>query len=250
MRVQSLACPNCGAPLPIQPAQTLAACVYCNSTVRILPAEAAAAPVAVRAVEVGPEVIDEVKRLLLLSQHQPAVEYYARAAGVDPAAAETAVKAIEKNMAYYPPLTLRGVALLFALDAVFLAGLLAGGWLLLQQQWIWGMVLILVCAFLALGNVLVLARGLRGFMISRRGEPAAAEIRQLWIISRHEARVPYELTRLLLEVQPAGRAPYLAEANGFILETSKPKFQVGRRVQVRFDPKDPRRVVLMGPEAS
>src|SRR5689334_13584605 len=106
---ESLDCPNCGAPLPRQSTQTLAACLYCNSTIRITPG---AAPVATRAVEVPPEVIDEVKRMLLVSQHAQAVTYYAKEAQVEAAAAEQAVQGIERNMAYYPPLSMFGVALI------------------------------------------------------------------------------------------------------------------------------------------
>jgi hypothetical protein len=247
MRIESLDCPNCGAPLPVTTAQTLAACVYCNSTIRIMPAGAGGTPAtAVRAAEIGPEVIDEVKRLLLTSQHFPAVEYYAKQAGVDQAVAEKAVKAIEATIAYYPPLTVRGLIMLVALDVVFTAGLVGSGWLIYRGQYLAGIGLLLVCAFLMLGNVLVLSRGLRGFLTAQRGQPAAAEIRKVWIISQHKARVPYELMRLLLEVRPAGRAPYTTEANCFVTAPSKPKFHVGRLIQVKYDMNEPRRVVVVG----
>lgn len=247
MRIESLDCPNCGAPLPLKAAQTLAACVYCNSTIRITPAGAGGAPAAaVRAAEVGPEVIDEIKRLLLTGKHFPAVEYYARQAGVDHGAADTAVKAIEKTIAYYPPLTVRGLVMLLALDVVYTAGLLGGAWLIYREQYLVGIALVLVCAFLTLGNVLVLSRGMRGFLTAQRGQPALAEIRKVWIISQHEARVPYELMRLLLEVRPAGRERYTTEANCFVTAPSKPKFQAGRTIQVKYDPAEPRRVVVTG----
>jgi hypothetical protein len=220
--------------------------VYCNSTIRISPIGAGGAQAAVRAAEVGPEVIDEVKRLLLTGKHFPAVEYYARQAAVDHAAADTAVKAIEKTIAYYPPLTVRGLVILVGLDVIYTAGLLGGAWLIYRGQYLVGVVLLLVFCFLTLGNVLVLSRGMRGFLTAQRRLPALAEIRKVWIISQHQARVPYELMRLLLEVRPAGREPYLTEANCFVTAPSKPKFQVGRTIQVKYDLAEPRRVVVTG----
>jgi hypothetical protein len=95
-----------------------------------------------------------------------------------------------------------------------------------------------------------MSRGLRGFMTAERGQPAPAEIKKLWIISAHQAKVPYELTRLLLEVRPAGRVAYQTEANVFVTEPSKPKFQVGRMIRVKYDPNAPRQVVVTGAEGS
>jgi hypothetical protein len=181
-----------------------------------------------------------------MSKHYDAVEYYAKAAGVDRTAAETAVKGIEKTIAYYPPLTMKGLILLAALDVVYLSGLLAGGWLIYRDQYVIGIVVLLVFLFLTAGNVFVMSRGLPGFQTAQRGQPAPAEIRKLWIISAHKAKVPYELTRLLLEVRPAGQTPYQTEANVFVTAPSKPKFQVGRIIRVNYDPNEPRRVVVTG----
>ena len=50
---------------------------------------------------------------------------------------------------------------------------------------------------------------------------------------------------MLLEVRPAGGAPYTMEANCFVTAPSKPKFHVGRMIQVKYDPSEPRRVVVM-----
>jgi hypothetical protein len=242
--IDSLECPNCGAPVPRVPAQTLAACVYCNSTLRIDPAAGGGVQ---RANEVLPEVIDEVKRKLLLAQHYPAVQYYAQQAQVSEAAAETAVKAIERNMAYYPPLAPAGLVLLVALEFVNAALLLGGGWLAWQGRWLPGVLLILLGAFLALGNTLVIMRGLPGLRLERRGVAARAEIRKRWVISQQRIRgEPAELTRLLVAVRPPGQPPYTAEANCFVSEKSRPKFEPGRIIQVKYDPADRRRLVVTG----
>jgi hypothetical protein len=136
--------------------------------------------------------------------------------------------------------------MMLVLEVIYTLGLLGAAWLLLQEQYVVGIIVLLVFVFLSVGNVLVLSRGLRGFMTAQRGTPAPAEIRKLWIIKAFDARVPYELTRLLLEVRPPGRAPYQTEANVFVRAPSKPKFQVGRIIQVKYDSGDPRQVVVTG----
>lgn len=247
VNVESLHCPNCGAPLPLQPMQTLAACMYCNSTIRITPG---AAPVATRAAEVPPEAIDEVKRLLLLRQHAPAVSYYAQAAQVDAAAAELAVKGIERTMAYFPPLSSAGIVLLAAFDLIGLAGLL-GGVLLVQRGSVFvGALVLAVSALFTAANLWVLGRGLPGFMLSLNGRPAAAQVLKTWLIRTDTVRgQPVALTRLLLEVRPDGAAPYQAEANIYVREVSQAKFAPGAQVQVKYDPHAPARVVVEGPAA-
>lgn len=246
VNIESLHCPNCGAPLPVRPGQTLAACVYCNSTVRLTPG---AAPTATRAVEVPPEVIDEVKRMLLTGQRLQAAEYYAKAAQVPSDAAQVAVDAIERNMAYYPPLRGWGVALLAALDLIGMAGLLMGMGLLVQSNWVLGGLLAAVAALFMAGNTLVLARGLPGFLLGLNGRPATARVLKTWLIrTDHVQGKPVELQRLLLEVQPPGGGrPYQTEANILVREARKPSFAVGKTIEIKFDPQTPHRVVVMGP---
>ena len=57
MSIESLNCPQCGAPLNLKPGQTLAACGYCNSSLRIEAATGMAAgalPVVTKAIEIDP----------------------------------------------------------------------------------------------------------------------------------------------------------------------------------------------------
>jgi hypothetical protein len=214
-----------------------------------MPGRSEPAPVATRAVEVRPEVIDEVKKMLLLGQHLPAVEYYSREARVSNAVAEIAVKGIEQTMAYLPPLTALGVLVLVVLEGLSTAAILGGAALMTNAQYLLGIGLVLVGILLTLGSTLVLMRGLPGFILAQRGKPATAQILKRWVIRTNELKGrPVELTRLLLEVRPAepGLAPYQAEANCFVTEPSKPKFTVGSWIQVKYSPGDKRKLVVTG----
>jgi hypothetical protein len=205
--------------------------------------------VATRAAEVRPEVIDEVKNRLLLGKHQEAVEYYSGEARVSTAAAETAVRGIEQNMAYLPPLTGAGVAVLAGLEVLSTGGMVGGALLMMNDQLVAGLALVLVGVLLTLGGTLVLMRGLPGFILAQRGKPATAEILKRWVIRTDPVKgKPVELTRLLLEVRPAepGQAPFQAEANCFVTEPSKPKFSVGSFIQVKYSPEDKRKLVVTG----
>ena len=67
MRIESLDCPQCGAPLALKPGQTLAACVYCNATVRITPASAEAGATAAQAIR-AVESIENLRFCLLRAE--------------------------------------------------------------------------------------------------------------------------------------------------------------------------------------
>jgi uncharacterized membrane protein len=52
------------------------------------------------------------------------------------------------------------------------------------------------------------------------------------------------LMHFMLEVMPAGRPSFMAEATGVIAEASVPRYQPGETITVKFDPKDLTRVAL------
>jgi hypothetical protein len=111
---------------------------------------------------------------------------------------------------------------------------------------------VLIAAGLAwtLLNWFALGRGLRAFWLTHRGTPAPAVILKRWTIRTMKAAgepQPVELVRFLLDVHPAGAAPYETEANGMVRHRSYERTQPGCRMNLRYDPANPAKVVLMGP---
>ena len=247
--VESLHCANCGAPLSLKASQTLAACVYCNSTLRVA-AGGTSQPAVTRMAEIPPEVVDEVKRLLLLGNQPKAVEYYAKQTGLSEAEASTAVAALQRTVGYAPPLNAFGIALLLFYSLLGAATVVYGLTRLTTGQGALGALIVFIGVVWVLANWFVLGRGLQAFWLARRGTPAEAVIVKRWTIRTLKAACepePVELVRFLLEVCPTGRPSYQTEANGMVRQRSQPLTQPGRRMQVRYDPANPSKVVLIGP---
>jgi hypothetical protein len=251
--VESLHCANCGAPLSVKLGQTLAACGYCNSTLRVAAAGDTTQPPVSRMMAVPPEVVDEVKRLLVLGNPYKAVEYYAKETGLPQADANTAVEALRRTVGYAPALNWLGIAMLVVFTGLGLAAAAFGVAQATAGREALGIGLILVGLGWTLLNWLVLGRGLRAFWLTYRGTPAEAVIVKRWSIRTMKATgepQPVELVRFLLEVRPSGATPYQTEANGMVRQRSFERTQPGGRLKLRYDPANPAKVVLLGPVES
>ena len=247
---QSLHCPNCTAPLTIQGQPVLVACLYCNATL-YLTYRQSAQPAAAARPDVPPEVVDEVKRLLVLGQRIKATDYYAKAAQVSEGDAAAVIATIQQSLGYAPPLTPNGLLMFLGYELIALLGLSAGLILLLNGRiGLGGGVMGLAVLF----GVVVrmgLGRGLPGYLLERRGQPALAVIQKTWRINQFAIRGPNPnfatLQRFLLEIHLPNQPIYQAEANGIVSDTSQPRFQPGSRLAVKVDPSNPRNIVIIGP---
>ncbi len=98
MRLESLNCPNCHAPLDYSPGQTLCICLYCHSTIRIhhdTPQPEATADTTVSASDMA-----EIKELLLAGQMATAVQRYQQIAHCSQSEAQTAVTNLSNQISF------------------------------------------------------------------------------------------------------------------------------------------------------
>jgi len=86
----------------------------------------------------------------------------------------------------------------------------------------------------------VIQQGLR-----ETGEPAEATILQVSDTGLTVNNI-YPMVKALLEVRPQGRASYQVETKVLLNRMDIPQIQPGKVVQVRFDPRDPDQVVVVG----
>jgi len=253
IRAESLHCPNCTAPLHVQNKQTLVACLYCNSTIRITYKDTAQ-PAAATRPDVSPEVVNEVKRLLVLGQRLKAVEYYAQQAQISEGDAAAAVATIYQSIAFAPPLSPVGLFLLITAFFISLVGLLGGVSLLFSWRSRPGIEPLVVLFLIVFGliNMFIFGRGLPGYILVWRGRPARATIVKSWPIRSfaRDGRNPplAHLHRFLLEIHLPNQPVYQAEANGIVTNTSLPRFQVGSRLSVKVSPSNPSHIVIIGPK--
>lgn len=244
---QSLHCPNCTAPLHIQDKQTLVACLYCNSTL-YLTYDKTAQPAAATRPDVPPEVVDEVKRLLVLGQRIKATDYYAKAAQVSEGDAAAAIATIQKSLGYAPPLTNLGLLLFVGIELLSILGIAAAFLLLFSGYGLPGFLLLLLSLVATLTFLFAYARGIPGYLLLRRGQSALAVIAKIWPIRTFavSGQNAY-LQRFLLEIHLPNLPPYQTEANGIVSERSLSRFQIGSRLSVKVDTANPRNIVIIGP---
>lgn len=248
MTLDSINCPKCGAPLSLQPHQRLVVCGYCNSSVRVS-LQAKDQPLVRQAEDIPTAVVDEVKRLLVLGLQTQATDYYESKAHVSPQEAKVAVAALNAEIGYVPPLNRQGFLMLIGLALVSVAGVVGAG-ALWQAGWaVPGVGLLIAAGVFAYMNWFALRRSLAATWLMWRGAAGQATILKSWrirVIPLAGQGQSAELLRLLLAVRPSDGAMFQTEANCLVGPQSLPNFQVGSVVEVKYDSKHQKKVVVTG----
>lgn len=105
-------------------------------------------------------------------------------------------------------------------------------------------VLVLVLGIVTLSGLPILRAHFRGQRLATQGETATARVLALRDTgTRVNGQV---LTDVEVEVQPPGGAAFRSSAQAIITPINGPAMQPGRTLNVRYDPNDHRRVVIMG----
>ncbi len=102
-------------------------------------------------------------------------------------------------------------------------------------------VIVLVFVGIFVGRLVM--SGMQNRDVLAHGESAPAQILKVWQTGTVMNEVNPQIG-LLLQVQPANRSAFQAETKMFISMLQIPQFQPGTMVQVKFDPKDPRKVAV------
>jgi len=184
----SIHCPNCSAPLRVSSEQTLAICVYCNSSVRITPPEqpaGEAGPPEASVHDIPKEVIEQVKQMVVDGKRFQAVQYYQEQAGLAHAEAEFAVSQITVplvfKLTHQVPLTALGIA--FAVGIILLAavGLV---WSLRQmtEGQSWFFLVAVLCGIMLYERIRFLWPKLRSTWVASRGALGQAKILQMAVV--------------------------------------------------------------------
>ncbi|MBL8057300.1 MAG: hypothetical protein JNK29_11405 [Anaerolineales bacterium] len=229
--VRGWACPSCGAPLPLAAGQPQALCLYCGATV-VREAGGSAPPQVT--VELAPDVLARLRQLLLDERPLEAIRLYQQRAGIDEAQAAQVLAGVIRDLTSrawrQQPLSQSGFAIVMAVDTACLAAILWGA--LTGQMWAVGLGLAVTVGFgLALAGALV-AR-----IKQLTGRPAPAVVRRLArlgdITLRGQAE-PVPVTRLGLEVRPAGGAPFAAECNAILRPSTLARVRPGTVLEVKL----------------
>jgi hypothetical protein len=248
MTTYSLDCPNCGAPLALLQYQSIAICVYCNSSVQIL-IKQDAPPVITKIPEISPEVVDEVKRLIIMGSATKAVEYYTKQSGLRLKEAYMAINAIKKTTGYNPPLNPSGIFRFALLELFSVLLIVAGICLIINTYNTTGILAVLIGLIFAYMNWYAFKSSLKAYFLYKNGIETNAKILKRWDIKTYKAtskRPEAVLIRMLLEVNKENQISYLTEVNCLVGEKSGSKCQQGSIIQVKYNKKNYKKVVFTG----
>lgn len=244
MHVHPLTCPSCGAPLPLEAAQRLALCAYCNTSVRVVADPSAPGPTRLAADHVPRPIVEQVKQLVVAGRHDEAVALYAQHAGVPPAEADAAVKQLITPLLFRltSRMPFNGVAMVIAF-ALIGAAAAGAGWAALQaiaHNPVFAL-MALACAAVALGLALHVAPKIVSALVLRFGPEGRARIVKVVVLKADYARGG-TLLLALMDIAPlSGGAPFRDEEAWLVRNESVAKLAVGNIIRVRYGHgRDPR----------
>lgn len=240
--MQSLNCPNCGAPLKSTPTRTRMVCLYCNSTVSIQPD--AQPPSAEVDSTLDEAEMGEIKQLLLDGRKSAALELYIQKTGASPEDAGEALQDLAEKLSLdivrQQQLTKGGIVMVAGYALLTAAGLYLASredvhWLISVVAMGYG-AWMLYFYFPAVASTLAF----------RKGKLAKAHVLKLAEIGRTRiGRQRVRVFTLLVEVQPQdGSAAYQAEMVLPVREQNVPRAQPGSSFMVKYLPEDPQRVIF------
>jgi hypothetical protein len=230
--VEVLACPNCGAPLPVH-GKTIIACLYCASVVRLRDHQP---PIRVES-DFTPDHMDKIKELALNGQRDAAIQEYQQATQSDLSEAEEIVDGVIKQIARQ---TLAKVTLnrwgwltLVAYTLGFLVMLVLG---------VKGTIPFYVAiplGLFALLNMAVLGRNALVALKYMQGIVAPATVLNYTHIGQMKmGRVLVHAVRVYLDVQPKNEPSMRVEMMLPVRDKSMVKLYPGTRMNVKYLPDD------------
>ena len=240
--LQSLVCPNCGAPLKSTPARTRLVCLYCNSTVSIQPD--AQPPGAEIDSTLDEAEMGEIKQLVLDGHKRAALELYLEKTGANAEDADEALKDLSEKLSLdvvrQQQLNTAGIAIVAGYALITVVGLyftIFGGiyWLISVVAMLYG-AWMLYFYYPAVASTLAF----------RKGKPAKAHVLKLAEIGKTRiGRQRVRVFTLLVEVQPLDGSPaYPAEMLLPVREQNVPRAQPGTTIQVKYLQREPERVIF------
>lgn len=239
MRLKSLNCPNCLAPLDFSPGQTLCICLYCNSTIRIQQDTAQPQDKAqVTAVtEITTADMAHIRELLLAGQTETAVQRYQQLSGSSQSEAQAAITTLSNQISFstfrQQQLSMGGFVI-FGLCVVGLIWAIVGGFAGTMHPGI-----VMVIAAFALLNLLLFGKGFVATLRYLRADKGAATVLFLTRIGDTKTgRRTFHVFRVILAVQPKTGSTFQAEMLLPVRDKSVSTLHQGTRFEVKFFPGD------------
>jgi hypothetical protein len=237
--IESLSCPNCGAPLRQPVPKDTWVCVYCNSLIRMQPGQSQA--VLHTSLDAGG--MNEIKQLLVSGQRADAVQRFQRLSGLAAEQAEAAIDQMAADFSihtlYQQQLTPVGILMVSLSLIIFPASLLAW-WMGRLNPWL--------AAAMAITDSFGLFVYGRGGLTTLRywnapTAPAATlQFTQIGAVKLGRTRLHTFL--ILLEVRPKDAPAFQARAIIPVREENVARIHQGEIIQVKYLPGNPDSVIF------
>lgn len=240
-KAESLDCPNCGAPLNLAKGIEFTFCEYCHSSIRITKHEDTGEDTASH-MDVPPEVIAEVKKLILNGSKAEAVELYMKSAGIEKDAAEKLVNAIVASITNRIILNrpLSGKGIFFAVFFFAVAGVTF--WLLAShtvdtkpvQVLCWMVLIFMLINIASIFRAIITTIKFAGVKWTK------ATVLKFVLINTKKNLSFY---KALLDVKEPNGLSFKAETNIMIKNENVYKLQEGKIIDVKYLEKDKKNIV-------
>jgi hypothetical protein len=241
MILQSLNCPNCGAPLRQPTTADLWLCVYCNSLIRVLADQSPVQASLERSLDAS--ALEVVKQLVHSGKRQEAIDRYQMLSGVD---LEQATRMIDQmavdfsmDTIFSQQLTTGGIILVASGLLLLLFGLLSLvlGWL----DPVWAVIV----SILAVIDLLIYSRGALTTLRYWRAPIAAAETLHFAHIGAVlNGRMRVHTYKVVFEVRPKDATSFQAEAIIPVREENISRLRQGEVIQVKYLPGVPNSIIF------
>ena len=232
MSIETMNCPNCGAPLPLTARETWV-CLYCQSLVRRQPDDEA--PGVVVDKSVTEEEMAEIKQALLNHSRENATQLFQQLTGSTEEVARSAIDELGRQL---------------SLKAIIQQQLSATGWLfvvvwlglIVGTLWAWatgllsGLVAVLLAGFALYNLVSLYPTILISLRYMKAPRARATTVNFAYIGKTLLRREPVHLYKILLDVQPEGAESFLAQALIPVRERNRSRVQVGHVLRVKYLP--------------
>jgi hypothetical protein len=234
--LEALDCPNCGAPLNVKPGDEITFCEYCNSSIRIK-THADTGEHQTEHTEIPPELLNEIKQLILSGKKAEAVEIYQKEAGVDKEVAEKIVESIVGRITIKiilnRPLSAKGImiCILFIVLSVSMVYLLVSG----KANDKAANVICWLILFFSLVNLLSLWRAIIATIKYLPDKWHKAVILKYVLINKKKNLSFY---KVLLEVRDSGGQSFRAESSIMLKAENVANLQEGKTIDVIYKKND------------
>jgi hypothetical protein len=230
--IDSMNCPNCGAPLP-ETARDTWVCLYCQSLVRL--EEGEEAPGFVIEKSVTDEEMAEIKQALLNHSRDNALQLYRQLTGSSEEEAQKAIDELGRQLSLKAIIQQQLSPIGWLFVAIWL-GLFIGTVVAWATGFVSGLMAVLLAGFAFYNLVSLYPTILISLRYLKAPRAPATTINFAYIGKTLLRREPVHLYKILLDVQPEGAESFRAQALIPVRERNRSRVQVGHVIRIKYLP--------------